>query len=127
MATKGSTSRKAKGTEHKSSTSKKSTTAAPEKPAPASKGAAPAATSHEFSLMAPEASEVYLVGDFNNWENGTDKMRRLKSGLHKKSKKLKPGRYEYRFVVDGQWWSDPVNEQRCHNGFGEENSVIEIR
>lgn len=114
MATKASTAPKTqKKTCQSSKTCKQSTI--------------PAATSHEFSLMAPEASEVYLVGDFNNWENGKDKMRRLKSGLHKKSKKLKPGRYEYRFVVDGQWWSDPVNEQRCPNGFGEENSVIEIR
>ncbi|HET98566.1 MAG TPA: glycoside hydrolase family 13 [Desulfurivibrio alkaliphilus] len=89
--------------------------------------AAPAPSrAHEFSLNAPDADEVYLVGDFNNWENGKGKMRKLKSGLHKKSLKLKPGRYEYRFVVDGQWWTDPNNSLRCPNAFGEENSVIEI-
>lgn len=92
----------------------------------AKKAAAPA-VSHEFVLLAPEAAEVYLVGDFNDWTNGKDKMRRLKSGQHKKSLKLKPGRYEYRFVVDGNWWSDPANKQRCPNAYGEENSVIEIR
>ena len=91
------------------------------------KKAKEAAVSHEFILLAPEAAEVYLVGDFNDWSNGKDKMRRLKSGLHKKSLKLQPGRYEYRLVVDGNWWCDPTNEQRCPNAYGEENSVIEIR
>lgn len=89
--------------------------------------AAAAGPAHEFSLNAPDAAEVYLVGDFNNWENGKGKMRKLKSGIHKKSVKLKPGRYEYRFVVDGQWWTDPANSHCCPNVYGEENSVIEIR
>lgn len=91
------------------------------------KSAAPAGVSHEFCLMAPEANEVYLAGDFNAWANGKDKLRKLKSGLHKKSKKLQPGRYEYRFIIDGQWCCDPANEQRCTNDFGEENSILEIR
>lgn len=90
------------------------------------KTATPAATSHVFSLLAPEATEVYVAGDFNNWKNNQYKMRKFKTGLHKKSVKLKPGRYEYRFVVDGHWWTDPDNSQRCQGGFGEDNSVIEI-
>ncbi|TBV83403.1 MAG: glycoside hydrolase family 13 [Desulfobulbaceae bacterium] len=80
----------------------------------------------QFSLMAPEAAEVYLVGDFNDWQHDKDKMRKLKSGLHKKDMMLKPGRYEYRFIVDGHWWTDPTNEQRCRNAYGEDNSVLEI-
>ncbi|MDF1614889.1 isoamylase early set domain-containing protein [Desulfurivibrio dismutans] len=90
-------------------------------------GTTSAGANQEFSLMAPDAAEVYVVGDFNDWKNGSDKMRKLKSGLHKKSKKLKPGRYEYRFVVDGQWLNDPACDQRCANPFGGENSVIEVR
>ncbi len=90
------------------------------------KSANPAGLSHEFTLMAPQAAEVYLVGDFNNWENGKDKMRKFKSGLHKKSLRLKPGRYEYRLVVDGAWWTDPANDQRVANTYGEDNSVIVI-
>lgn len=88
--------------------------------------ATPAAISHVFSLMAPEATEVYVAGDFNNWENNKHKMRKYKSGLHKKSVRLKPGRYEYRFVVDGRWWTDPANQQRCTSVFGEDNSVVQI-
>lgn len=82
--------------------------------------------STEFVLEAPEANEVYLVGDFNGWNGEGFKMRKYKGGICKKSVKLKPGRYEYRFVVDGNWLSDPNNLERCTNPYGGENSVIII-
>jgi 1,4-alpha-glucan branching enzyme len=101
----------------KVSTPKKAATAKiPKKSVPA----------HEFALAAPEAATVYLVGDFNHWDDGKDKMRKMKDGTHKKSVKLKPGRYEYRFVVDGQWWTDPGNENRCASPYGTDNSVLYI-
>jgi 1,4-alpha-glucan branching enzyme len=85
-----------------------------------------AAPSTEFAVYAPEAQEVQLVGDFNEW-NGVDfKMRRFKDGTWKKKVKLKPGRYEYRFVVDGSWWTDPENPFRQQNAFGSDNSVVDI-
>jgi 1,4-alpha-glucan branching enzyme len=107
-----------------SATKKPADKSSKSKPSP--KSAKPAAASYEFCLMAPDAAEVFLAGDFNNWESNQHKMRKFKNGLHKKSLKLKPGRYEYRFVVDGSWWTDPANEHRCANAYGEDNSVIEI-
>ena len=80
----------------------------------------------EFSLYAPEAREVFLVGDFNNWDGTAYRMRKFKDGICKKSVKLKPGRYEYLFLVDGEWWTDPKNDLRQHNPFGTENSVLNI-
>jgi len=53
-------------------------------------------------------------------------MRRLKDGSWKKSLKLNPGRYEYRFVVDGHWWTDPENPDRQENPYGQDNSVLVI-
>ena len=85
-----------------------------------------AAPSTEFTLYAPEASEVHLVGDFNDWNGADYKLRRFKDGTWKKKVKLKPGRYEYRFVVDGDWWTDPENPDRQRNTFGSENSVATI-
>ncbi|MFZ5774446.1 MAG: isoamylase early set domain-containing protein [Thermodesulfobacteriota bacterium] len=83
-------------------------------------------SSIEFSIIAPEASEVYLVGDFNDWNAAGSKMRKFKDGSCKKKVQLKPGRYEYLFLVDGTWKIDPTNESRCINPFGSENSVIQI-
>lgn len=82
--------------------------------------------STEFTLHAPDATEAFLVGDFNEWSQTSAKMRRFKDGTWKKSMPLKPGRYEYLFLVDGQWWTDPQNGERVGNNYGTENSVITV-
>lgn len=82
--------------------------------------------STEFMLYAPDAEKVYLVGDFNKWDPEKHPMRKFKSGTCKKKIKLKPGCYEYLFVVDGIWKADPENSVKRPNPFGAENSVIVI-
>ena len=85
--------------------------------------------STEFSLHAPDANEVYLAGDFNSWQADAKdfRLRKFKGDIWKKMLKLKPGRYEYQFVVDGQWCCDPENDNRIANPYCSENSVIEIK
>ena len=85
--------------------------------------------STEFSLFAPDATEVYLAGDFNGWESDSKdyKLRKFKGDIWKKKVTLKPGRYEYQFVVDGQWWCDPENDNRVTNPYCTENSVVEVK
>jgi len=39
---------------------------------------------------------------------------------------LTPGDYEYKFLVDGQWREDPLNDHLCPNRFGTYNSVINL-
>ncbi len=97
------------------------------KKAPAAKKSRPAAPSSiEFTVMAPEAREVFLVGDFNDWKAEGFQMRKFKDGTCRKKVQLKPGRYEYLFIVDGDWRTDPQNEARSANPFDRENSVIQI-
>lgn len=88
-----------------------------------------ATPSTEFSLYAPAASEVYLAGDFNGWQPDAEqyRMRKSKDDVWKKSLQLKPGRYEYQFVVDGQWWCDPANSNRVTNPYCTENCVLEVK
>ena len=85
--------------------------------------------STEFSLHAPGANEVYLAGDFNGWQADAKdyRLRKFKGDVWKKMLKLKPGRYEYQFVVDGQWWCDPENDNRITNPYCTENSFIDIK
>lgn len=87
-----------------------------------------AVPSTEFSLYAPNANEVYLAGDFNGWQQDAKdyRLRKFKGDIWKKMVKLKPGRYEYQFVVDGQWWCDPENTNRVTNPYCTENCVIEV-
>jgi hypothetical protein len=51
-------------------------------------------------------------------------MIRLEDGKWAKELALPPGRYEYRFVVDGQWVDDPAATELIPNSFGTANAVL---
>jgi 1,4-alpha-glucan branching enzyme len=80
----------------------------------------------EFRLDAPGAQAVFIAGDFNGWLVDKDKMAKGKDGIWRKKIRLTHGRYEYQFVVDGNWWTDPDNPNRTWNEFGSQNSVKEV-
>jgi hypothetical protein len=104
-------------------------------PEPAPEGAAPAVTAAagdlqptRFMLVAPEASVVALVGDFNDWSAEATPMRTEASGgLWTVTVPLEPGRYRYAFLVDGDIWTpDPGAPQAVDDDFGRPNSVLTI-
>jgi 1,4-alpha-glucan branching enzyme len=79
----------------------------------------------EFRLSRPEARSVAVVGTFNNWDTKRTPMQ--KDGTNwKAAVPLAPGRYEYRFVADGQWESDPNAKESVGNDFGSTNSVLVV-
>lgn len=77
----------------------------------------------QFEFPASEAQEVYLAGDFNDWDSSANAMKKDKKGLWKTTLSLKPGRYEYRFLVDGNWENDPSCAGCVPNEFGSQNCV----
>ena len=79
-----------------------------------------------FKIMAPEAQSVLLAGDFNSWDPQAHPMKKSSDGLWKININLSPGRYEYRFLVDGEWCNDPQCESYAPNPFGEDNCVITL-
>lgn len=81
----------------------------------------------EFMVKIPEAKEVHLVGDFNNWQISQDSLLWQKeAGLWQKRIFLEPGRYRYKFVIDGEWTTDPLNDRLEPNPYGGVDSVFEI-
>jgi transcriptional regulator with XRE-family HTH domain len=80
----------------------------------------------EFSLLAPNAKRVALTGDFQKWSKNGIPMKRDKTGNWKALVALKPGRYEYKFIVDDVWQCDPANTKTATNSFGTLNSVKEL-
>jgi len=100
------------------------TGAAPSRPATASR---PRLTIDGvvFSLQAPEAHRVQLVGDFNGWTADDTDMEPA-GPIWTRVLKLQPGRYRYRYIVDGQWQCDPLNELCEPTPFGGDNSVLEL-
>lgn len=79
-----------------------------------------------FRLEAPHAARVKLVGDFTDWDQRPLALRPCGSGIWHIAVKLPPGRYAYRFIVDGEWCDDPECEQCEVNPFGTHNAVIEV-
>jgi 1,4-alpha-glucan branching enzyme len=79
-----------------------------------------------FSIAAPKAKEVFLAGDFNNWDPETHPMIKDSNGVWKKSVMLVPSQYEYKFIIDGDWKEDPRNDQINSNCFGTVNSIIKL-
>jgi hypothetical protein len=79
-----------------------------------------------FELLAPEARTVFLAGSFKGWNPKAIPMMRLHDGKWAKELRLPTGRYEYLFVVDGQWIADPKALDFVPNPFGGCNSVMKV-
>jgi len=79
-----------------------------------------------FKLNAPQAKEVYVTGDFNNWKVDDTSRMIAENGNWMKKLDLRFGRYRYRFVIDGKWTEDPVNPTKEVNPYGEMDSLIEV-
>ncbi|MDP4246259.1 MAG: hypothetical protein Q8932_10465 [Bacteroidota bacterium] len=71
------------------------------------------------------ANKVILAGSFNDWSPYGLAMRRTDSGWIAKVP-LKPGKYWYKFIVDGRWTIDEDNQQRENDGLGNTNSVFYV-
>jgi len=80
-----------------------------------------------FSIEAPGAKNVLLAGDFTDWEAHARKMRRIRrgSGTFAATVALPPGTYQYKFLVDGEWFEDPKADA-VPNPLGTRNSVRDV-
>jgi 1,4-alpha-glucan branching enzyme len=83
-------------------------------------------TKVDFQLNAPDAKKVVLTGDFTSWDSNGITMKRQKNGLWKTDLKLPTGRYEYKFIVDNEWWTDPQNSNTIATSLGVVNSVKDV-
>jgi len=82
----------------------------------------------QFVYLAPQASKVYLVGDFNGWDTTkTPLVRSPTDGVWTVTLPLTTGRHVYGFVVDGSWSTDPYAPLAPDDGFGHANSVKFVR
>ena len=96
----------------------------PVAPARLARGAAVAPT--RFTLVAPGARSVAVVGDFNDWDATSAPLARAADGAWVVTLPLAPGRYEYGFVVDGaRVVADPA-AAAVASDFGAANSVVTV-
>jgi len=80
-----------------------------------------------FGISAPGAGSVYLAGEFNGWNASGEKMEDPDGdGVFEVTLPLKPGRYQYKYVIDGTWKEDPASAEYADDGFGGKNSVVAV-
>ena len=82
----------------------------------------------EFAINAgPGHQEVYLAGSFNDWEPTRKPLKDSNGdGIYRGYVMLLPGEYEYKFVVDGEWFIDEDNPCLAPNDLGTLNSVLKV-
>ena len=74
------------------------------------------------------AESVDLASDLNNWDSTLTPLRKDRRGLWLAEVEApKPGRYRYKFVVDGnRWVEDPSNSLKEPDNYGGLNSVLAV-
>jgi anti-sigma-K factor RskA len=105
----------------------------PSAPGAAGTPATAAATTPSTALvrlvvLQPGARTVQVAGDFNGWNPASTSLEQTSDGAWTVTIPLKPGRYKYMFVVDGdRWIVDPLAAEQTDDGFGSRNAVLDVR
>jgi 1,4-alpha-glucan branching enzyme len=82
-------------------------------------------TGEALFVYTHNGGEVFIAGDFNEWNPRSHRMNK-REGFFQRKLKLTPGTHEYKFIVDGEWQTDPSAAEQCPNEFGSMNSVIHV-
>ena len=77
-----------------------------------------------LELVKPGAQRVCVAGSFNDWKPDKTPLVAQGDGRWVGNLEVRPGRYEYLFVVDGQWLPDPRAKEAVQNPYGGRNSVL---
>ena len=89
---------------------------------------APEFATVRLQIEIPQAQEVVVVGDWNQWDPAAQRLARMNgSNIWVIELSLDPGKeYRYQFVIDGAMWiPDPLSQLQVDDGFGGKNSVLE--
>ena len=80
-----------------------------------------------FTLEASEDAVVQIAGDFNNWvPEGLNLSQSMARPVWQKLIPLKPGTYQYKYLINGRWMPDPANNRVVDDFLGGINSVLNV-
>jgi len=79
-----------------------------------------------LEFVKPGAKRVCVAGSFNEWKPERAPLVPMGNDRWVGDLTIDPGRYEYLFVVDGQWLPDPNAKESVRNPFGGINSVLTV-
>jgi 1,4-alpha-glucan branching enzyme len=79
-----------------------------------------------FICLAPDASEVFLIGDFNDWHPTSTPMKRHVDGSWMAQVPLHHGHHHYQFLIDGRTHLDPRAQGTARNERNEKVSLLAV-
>jgi len=79
-----------------------------------------------FIFLENVDSTVFLVGDFNDWDEYSHPLQRQPDGSMETILRLDPGEYEFKYKCGGLWFNDPVANKYVQNCWVSENSVVVV-
>ena len=79
-----------------------------------------------FLLLDRYAHQVQVVGSWDGWHAPGLRAEQVQPGVWQTQRPpLEPGRYAYKFILDGaRWLDDPSNPRKVHNGIGGFDSLL---
>ncbi|HDS09780.1 MAG TPA: hypothetical protein ENN73_06075 [Firmicutes bacterium] len=80
----------------------------------------------EFSFENEAIDNIFITGDFNNWDTSKHPMERDAKGVWRIVLKLDKGTYQYKFYFDGQYIQDPDNPEYMPDPYGGRNSIVTV-
>lgn len=82
-----------------------------------------------FKLQSElEADAASLLGEFNEWDQAANPMKKLKDGSFSVTVSLDAGNeYRFRYLLDGEeWTNDEAPDALVANRFGSQDCVINV-
>jgi 1,4-alpha-glucan branching enzyme len=79
-----------------------------------------------FVCLAPEARQVFITGDFNDWDTASHSMKRMPDGAWRVEIQLSHGHHHYLFLVDGKPALDPRAQGVARNEKNEKVSLVSV-
>lgn len=80
-----------------------------------------------FTFTAPDVTEAFVVGTFNEWNRAQDKMTSAPGGVFTATVEMSEGDHEYSFYVDNRGYrSDPLNSNKVGDPVRGSNSAFRL-
>ncbi|MCM5661525.1 isoamylase early set domain-containing protein [Galbibacter mesophilus] len=81
-----------------------------------------------FTVPAEGAENVWVVGDFNEWNKKSAALKKLKNGNFKGTFEVpKDESYEFRYIIDGNYINEAeADDFRWNDYAGTENAVLSV-
>ena len=81
---------------------------------------------NSFVCFAPQATQVFITGDFNDWDTAAHPMKRMPDGVWRAEIPLSHGHHHYLFLVDGKPTLDPRAQGVARNEKNEKVSLVAV-